>query len=99
MSPSHFASKPTTPTIQILTSSTPVAFYGGAEVKYAWKMSNRTKNKWYVLYAKSATLKNEWMDSFQRERDRVREDSENGVYIEFKLSSSLRTNRNAWQRR
>lgn len=55
--------------------------FGGAEVKYAWKMSNRDKDKWYVLYVKSAAQKKEWMEAFQKERKRVKEDSEKGSIV------------------
>ena len=43
-------------------------------------MSNRDKDKWYVLYARSAAQKKEWIDAFQKERKRVKEDAEKGTY-------------------
>ena len=42
-------------------------------------MNNKAKdNKWYVIFAKSPQVKDEWMRAFQRERERVKEDEEKG---------------------
>ena len=42
-------------------------------------MNNKSKdNKWYIIYAKTPQVKEEWMRAFERERDRVREDQERG---------------------
>lgn len=47
-------------------------------------MNNKAKdNKWYIIYAKSPQVKEEWMIAFERERERVREDEENGEYAQF----------------
>ena len=42
-------------------------------------MNNKAKdNKWYIIFAKSPQVKEEWMKAFQRERERVQEDEEKG---------------------
>ncbi len=53
-----------------------LVMHGSNAVKNAWKMHNEAKDKWYVIYAKTAELKAKWMDAFRRERERVREDEE-----------------------
>eukprot|EP00731_Ephydatia_muelleri_P013279 Em0007g589a len=60
----------------------------GTEIKHAWKMSNRDKDKWYVLYARSAAQKKEWIDAFQKERKRVKEDAEKGFCISCKTKKA-----------
>ena len=50
--------------------------YGGNPVKNAWKINNETKNKWYILYSKDPTIKEAWMDAFERERQRVKDDAD-----------------------
>lgn len=48
-------------------------------------MNNKAKdNKWYIIYAKSQQVKEEWMKAFQRERERVKEDEEKGINNQFK---------------
>ena len=47
-------------------------------VRNAWKMRNVDKEKWYVLYTKSAEEKAAWMSAFQKERARVAEDEKTG---------------------
>ena len=49
--------------------------YGGNPVKNAWKINNETKNKWYVLYSKDPSIKEAWMDAFNRERQHVQDDA------------------------
>ena len=45
-------------------------------------MNNKAKdNKWYVIFAKSPQVKEEWMNAFQKERERVKEDEEKGKKI------------------
>ena len=44
-------------------------------------MSNKDKDKWYVVYAKTAAHKKEWMEAFEAERERVREDHDKGVCV------------------
>jgi hypothetical protein len=42
-------------------------------------MNNKAKdNKWYIIYAKSPQAKEDWMNAFVRERERVKEDEEKG---------------------
>lgn len=53
--------------------------HNGSGVKYAWRINNVNKDKWYTLFAKSAQVKEEWMDAFKRERQRVDEDRQKGM--------------------
>ena len=57
----------------------PVA-HGSTVVKNAWRLNNKTKDKWYIIYAKTPESKQEWMEAFDRERQRVKEDEEKGGY-------------------
>ena len=42
-------------------------------------MNNKAKdNKWYVIYAKTPHLKEDWMEALKKERERVKEDEEKG---------------------
>lgn len=50
-------------------------------------MRNVDKEKWYVLYTKTAEEKAAWMSAFQKERVRVTEDEKTGVF--FKTSILL----------
>lgn len=44
-------------------------------------MNNKAKdNKWYIIYAKSSQVKEEWMNAFQRERKYVEEDEQKGYF-------------------
>lgn len=53
--------------------------HGSTPVKNCWRMNNKAKdNKWYIIYAKSPQVKEEWMTAFQTERERVSEDTEKG---------------------
>lgn len=52
-----------------------VEIYGGNPVKNAWKINNERKNKWYILYSKDPSIKEAWMDAFERERQRVEDDA------------------------
>ena len=42
-------------------------------------MKNKSKDKWYIIYARTHEIKNEWMGAFCRERTRVLEDHEKGM--------------------
>ena len=44
-------------------------------------MNNKSKDKWYIIYAKTAEVKKEWMDAFQKERKRVQDDCDKGTQI------------------
>ncbi|XP_033760813.1 uncharacterized protein LOC117342707 isoform X2 [Pecten maximus] len=46
-------------------------------VKNAWKLHETVRDKWYLLYTKTASEKQRWMRAFQKERQRVKEDQEN----------------------
>ena len=41
-------------------------------------MDNQAKGKVYIIYAKTAEAKRKWMEAFQKEKERVREDRERG---------------------
>ena len=60
-----------------------VEIYGGNPVKNAWKINNETKNKWYILYSKDPTIKEAWMDAFERERQIVKDDA---ISRQYKLN-------------
>ena len=67
----------------------PTETHNGAPVKNAWKMDNRTKGKDYVIYAKTSEAKEKWMDAFERARERVREDRENGKTANYSESITV----------
>ena len=56
-----------------------IALHGNTPIKNAWRMKNKSKDKWYIIYAKTLKIKSEWMDAFHRERARVLEDHEKGM--------------------
>ena len=39
-------------------------------------MKNKDKDKWYIIFAKSPEEKRDWMDSFKKERELVKDDEE-----------------------
>ena len=51
-------------------------------VKHAWKFHETHKDKWYLVYAKSAAVKERWLKAIQDQRQRVLEDQENGESAE-----------------
>ena len=53
--------------------------HGNTYVKNAWRMQNKNKDKWYIIYAKTAEVKKEWMEAFEQERTRVQEDIDRGT--------------------
>ena len=58
--------------------------HNGSAVKNAWKMNNADKeNSWYVLFAKSSAAKEQWMNAFSQERNRVEEDKEKGMVFQY----------------
>lgn len=58
-----------------LVDPCPTVLHGGSVVKNAWRMNNKDKdNKWYIIFAKSPEEKKDWMESFKREREIVKED-------------------------
>lgn len=46
-------------------------------VKNAWKIHEVSREKWYLLVARSSAEKEKWMKAFTNERKRVKEDQEN----------------------
>lgn len=50
-------------------------------VKYGWKLHERHKDKWYLVYAKSAAVKQSWLKALSSERQRVLEDQENDFCV------------------
>ena len=56
-----------------------VVTHSGTGIRNAWKMNNADKDdKVYILYAKSAHTKQQWMNAFMNERQTVREDYQKG---------------------
>ena len=62
--------------------------HNGHEIRNAWKVDNVVKNKWYILYAKSPEVKQEWVAAFERERRRVKEDQDCGYEIPLRLKKA-----------
>lgn len=59
-----------------------VIYSGNNVIKNAWKINNADKDdKVYVLYAKSAHVKQQWMDAFAEERKLVADDREKGKIV------------------
>lgn len=50
-------------------------------VKNAWKIHEVSREKWYLLVARSSTEKEKWMKAFTNERKRVKEDQENSEFL------------------
>ncbi|CAN7996000.1 unnamed protein product, partial [Ixodes pacificus] len=50
----------------------------GVSVKNAWKVYCSSREKWYLFFAKTAEEKDKWLQAFKNERDRVRDDKEQG---------------------
>ena len=64
-----------------------VVTHSGTGIRNAWKMNNADKDdKVYILYAKSAHTKQQWMNAFMNERQTVREDSQKGYKLILSLS-------------
>lgn len=49
--------------------------------KNAFKLFYKHKHKWYLFQTKSAKEKQKWIESFEEERLRVREDTEQGFFV------------------
>ena len=56
----------------------PTVLHNGSAVKNAWRINNHAKEKAYIIFAKTAEVKEVWMTAFERERKRVKEDQEKG---------------------
>ena len=57
-----------------------IGSHGGSGVKNAWRINNFDKDdKWYILLAKNAKIKEEWMEAFKKERRQVEDDKINGL--------------------
>ena len=54
--------------------------HNGVPVRNAWKMDNKAKGKDYIIFAKSPEVKMKWMEAFQREKERVAQDRDTGMY-------------------
>ena len=48
-------------------------------VKNAWKIHEVSRDKWYLLVARSPADKDKWMKALVNERKRVKEDQENST--------------------
>ena len=49
----------------------------GVTVKNSWKLHDTTRDKWYLLVAKTSGIKQRWLKAFEDERKRVKADVEN----------------------
>ena len=47
-------------------------------VRNAWKLHDRQKDKWMLLYAKTPSEQDRWKKAFDEERRRVQQDKMNG---------------------
>ena len=72
--------RPGSPVFNYYTAlSLSIVLHGNTYVKNAWRMQNKNKDKWYIIYAKTAEVKKEWMEAFEQERTRVQEDVDKGT--------------------
>ena len=56
--------------------SSPADYHtGGITVTNSWKVHNIAKNKWFVLIAKTAEEKKEWMDAIRTEKEKRKRES------------------------
>nr|XP_037285480.1 mucin-5AC-like [Rhipicephalus microplus] len=53
----------------------------GTTVRNAWKVYCTTREKWYLFFTKTAAEKEKWLQAFQAERERVRDDREQGYVV------------------
>ncbi|XP_050042817.1 uncharacterized protein RhoGEF3 [Dermacentor andersoni] len=53
----------------------------GTTVRNAWKIYCTTREKWYLFFTKTAAEKEKWLQAFQAERQRVRDDREQGYVV------------------
>lgn len=53
----------------------------GVTVKNAWKIYCPSREKCYLFFTKTAAEKERWLQAFQNERDRVRDDREQGYVV------------------
>lgn len=44
----------------------------GVTVCNGWKVRNIAKNKWFVLVARTATEKQQWIEAFRVQKDRIK---------------------------
>jgi len=54
-------------------------------------MNNQAKDKWIIIFAKSAEVKKQWMDAFEAERQRVQEDMEKGFHVCMRMKKAAVT--------
>ena len=54
---------------------------GRTVFKHTFKINNSQKDKWYILCAKTAEEKEEWVQAFLREREKVEQDKRDGVSL------------------
>ncbi|XP_077556228.1 uncharacterized protein LOC144170353 isoform X3 [Haemaphysalis longicornis] len=53
----------------------------GTTVRNAWKIYCTSRDKWYLFFTKTAAEKEQWLQAFFTERDRVRDDREQGYVV------------------
>ena len=59
---------------------------GGITVKNSWKVHNIAKDKWFVLIAKTAEEKKQWMDAIRSEKEKRKSEL---LLIALSLSQSV----------
>ncbi|XP_059175095.1 uncharacterized protein LOC131955133 isoform X2 [Physella acuta] len=61
-------------------------------VRNAWKLHDTSRQKWYLLVAKTSLIKQRWLKAFQDERRRVKDDAENNFNIPAHVKQNIITN-------
>ncbi|XP_025079612.1 rho guanine nucleotide exchange factor 4-like isoform X2 [Pomacea canaliculata] len=61
-------------------------------VRNAIKIHDKSRNKWFLMVAKSAQIKQRWIKAFADERRRVHDDQENNFNIPLRLKQSVIAN-------
>ncbi|XP_035220329.1 serine-rich adhesin for platelets-like isoform X2 [Stegodyphus dumicola] len=59
-------------------------------VKNAWKIYCRDKDKWYLFYAKTSPEKDQWLRAFKAERQRVIDDENQAFVVTEEAKKSAR---------
>ncbi|XP_070173942.1 serine-rich adhesin for platelets-like isoform X2 [Littorina saxatilis] len=60
-------------------------------VRNGLKIHDQERNKWFLMVAKTAQIKQRWLKAFSDERRRVHEDMENNFNIPFHLKQAIVT--------
>lgn len=62
----------------------------GATVKNAWKLYCASREKWFLFYTKSSSEKEQWLQAFKDERNRVKEDKMQGYIVTEEAKKAAR---------